>query len=731
MGPGPLGTQMRPMGPGPGQGTWPQPFDTMGPPPMGTYMGPGPGPRHDVGPPGGPPGPCGPPGPFALGTHGGCHGPCLGQCPMYGPPGPMGPPIPQAPLGTGFGPPPHLPGPPPGHLHGPAQPFGPRPGLGAGPCGMFGPGPHSNGQETPGGWPNGAPGPGRQPNLGPSPTFSGQLLSSDEAMQTRIAANQGAPAREVGPWSSDKQQATQLPEAAGKVEALASSQHIEADALDATTRVYVPTTLEQLEQRAPASQPREVMQVSQACLSGLAPLPRPEAKTAQEGPLLGPFVPHSANEVHVWPTEQSWLPESAPLVDLHCAQQVPAPFPAEGPHPGPAQFPTESSWQPIEANVVDFTAEYSAPLVQPTLFSPNLFQADKYSAEESLLLSNVKSDERSWGIPEGPSLVFEGAQEILQPVSSTLFSPSQDEPPAQKPVTRLRELDMTIAPSDGGKDLLALLAMEDLEEEGDGPLQPGASSSQKAKPSAAAGGARLLDLDMTMAHGPSASSKEIRPPFRPQGNALAALGMSVLIGPESRPDRATQAGRARKDDSAVGPFSQQACGLNILLSEDGYVATRSCGCRESAVLGSAALERQPQGLYFEVEVRQTVEGWLGGLAVGLTHSAPSHFQDQRLPDKAWRLPDTFIIGYAGSAYLNGRELRVSWKSDALKVGQRVGLLLSDKSDLCVFVDGAEVAKVEGHELLAAGLRAEALYPVVDVSNATLAVALCSEPRLPQ
>jgi len=177
-------------------------------------------------------------------------------------------------------------------------------------------------------------------------------------------------------------------------------------------------------------------------------------------------------------------------------------------------------------------------------------------------------------------------------------------------------------------------------------------------------------------------------------------------------------------DPLVAPFSNEACGSNLMLSEDGYRATRRCGCRESVAIGSAPLERQSRGLYFEVEISQTVEGWLGGLGIGVTHTPPGRLA--RLPDKAWRVPETFVVGYSGSIFLCGAESRTAqWQPDQLVVGQCVGLLITGdgRENLIVFVDGEEVLRVEGADMHAAGLRDAPLFPIVDVFNASLSVQL--------
>lgn len=173
---------------------------------------------------------------------------------------------------------------------------------------------------------------------------------------------------------------------------------------------------------------------------------------------------------------------------------------------------------------------------------------------------------------------------------------------------------------------------------------------------------------------------------------------------------------------SVEPLSRNPCGMNIELSEDGYTAKRVRGCRQSVVLGSAPLQPQELGHYFEVVVRETVNGWVGGLGIGVTRVPPSELK--RMPDKAWRIPNTFIVGYWGCLFLDGREKRTRWKADTLTVGSRVGLLVTGdgRGDLIVFVDGAPVVRAED-VLPSSGLHSDELYPIIDVFAATLTVEL--------
>lgn len=173
----------------------------------------------------------------------------------------------------------------------------------------------------------------------------------------------------------------------------------------------------------------------------------------------------------------------------------------------------------------------------------------------------------------------------------------------------------------------------------------------------------------------------------------------------------------------VAAFSQDACGVNVTLSEDNLTAARRCGCRASAVMGSEALPRQSRGLFFEVVIQQVLEGWMGGLGIGVTHTPPG--QLTRLPDKAWRVPESFVVGYSGSAYFNEKEQRISWQPDTLQVGQRVGFLITGdgREHLLIFVDDKEVLRIDGGDLHAQGLRDAPLYPLVDVFNAAQAIGL--------
>ena len=179
-----------------------------------------------------------------------------------------------------------------------------------------------------------------------------------------------------------------------------------------------------------------------------------------------------------------------------------------------------------------------------------------------------------------------------------------------------------------------------------------------------------------------------------------------------------------KDPSVLLPFCPKASGINLEISEDGYTATRFRGCRQSVAVGTGPVPLQEHGRYFEVTVEDTVPGWVGGLGIGVTSSTPQGLK--RVPDKAWRIPKTMIIGYWGCVFLDGCEQRTAWRADSLHPGARVGFLVTRGGDLLIFVDGEAVVRVDG----AVESQKEPLYPVVDVFAATRVVSMSPSARPP-
>lgn len=169
----------------------------------------------------------------------------------------------------------------------------------------------------------------------------------------------------------------------------------------------------------------------------------------------------------------------------------------------------------------------------------------------------------------------------------------------------------------------------------------------------------------------------------------------------------------------VAPWNRAICGVNVEISEDGFTVTRTRGCRQAVAVGIAPLELKSFGKYFEIEVLETVDGWVGGLGIGVTTSPPESVR--RMPDKAWRMPGTFVAGYGGSTYMDGIDSKTSWKPDVLSAGSRIGVLIpcGSVAEMLVFVDGILVVRSENTQLMSHAT----VFPVVDVFAATRVVRL--------
>lgn len=89
------------------------------------------------------------------------------------------------------------------------------------------------------------------------------------------------------------------------------------------------------------------------------------------------------------------------------------------------------------------------------------------------------------------------------------------------------------------------------------------------------------------------------------------------------------------------------------------------------------------------------------------------------------MPNTFIAGYSGCVFIDGKEQRTKWRADHLKVGSHVGLLVSGDGtgDIRVFVDGKPVLLINNAAPEPVGVDGFGYYPILDVFAATLSVQL--------
>lgn len=172
------------------------------------------------------------------------------------------------------------------------------------------------------------------------------------------------------------------------------------------------------------------------------------------------------------------------------------------------------------------------------------------------------------------------------------------------------------------------------------------------------------------------------------------------------------------------PWRQETIGENLTVSDgDLREVRRMRGCQHAVAVGCWPLPRGPQGWFFEIEILDVVSGWVGGVGIGVTQ-APESVLSAGLPEKAWQLPKTFVVGYWGRCFCNGVEHRTTWKADSLEPGDRVGLLITLQGELHLWVNGDRKVRVdaripvvpsEGWET------APRMLPVVDVFASTSAV----------
>lgn len=112
--------------------------------------------------------------------------------------------------------------------------------------------------------------------------------------------------------------------------------------------------------------------------------------------------------------------------------------------------------------------------------------------------------------------------------------------------------------------------------------------------------------------------------------------------------------RTSRGSKASMRFMSSLKGLNCTMTGDGITATRTKGCRQCVVIGDQPLELVAGvGWYFELRVNEVVAGWVGGLGFGVTITSPSTLTS--LPERAWRIPDTWMAGYWGRMFANGEQ----------------------------------------------------------------------------
>eukprot|EP00811_Abedinium_folium_P034529 NODE_7403_length_1582_cov_2.118900.p1 GENE.NODE_7403_length_1582_cov_2.118900~~NODE_7403_length_1582_cov_2.118900.p1 ORF type:complete len:400 (-),score=103.15 NODE_7403_length_1582_cov_2.118900:153-1352(-) len=148
---------------------------------------------------------------------------------------------------------------------------------------------------------------------------------------------------------------------------------------------------------------------------------------------------------------------------------------------------------------------------------------------------------------------------------------------------------------------------------------------------------------------------------------------------------------------------------------------RSGLCPLSAVFGDAPLPRiENVGWYFRLRVNSANAGWIGGFAIGVTLCDPTSLA--ALPDRASRVPRSWLAGYWGRTYSNGREHACSWRPQTLRADDEVGFLVDLDGECVVYVNDEEVCRFADPPVPVTSVE---LTTLLDVASAAASVTLLS------
>lgn len=110
-----------------------------------------------------------------------------------------------------------------------------------------------------------------------------------------------------------------------------------------------------------------------------------------------------------------------------------------------------------------------------------------------------------------------------------------------------------------------------------------------------------------------------------------------------------------------------------------------------AVFGDGPLKKIPGvGWYFRLRIDSVCVGWVGGFAIGVTMTHPLSLSC--LPDRAARVPRSWIAGYWGRTFANGQERFCSWRPQTLRLGDEVAFFVGLEGECIVFVNNEETCR---------------------------------------
>jgi len=159
-------------------------------------------------------------------------------------------------------------------------------------------------------------------------------------------------------------------------------------------------------------------------------------------------------------------------------------------------------------------------------------------------------------------------------------------------------------------------------------------------------------------------------------------------------------------------------GHHCILLDNKTVTVCAQECKQCIALADRPLKfHSGVGWYFELCIMEIADTSAGGFGLGVTLARVNSMDS--LPDRAWRLPETWLTGYWGRFFASGQQHVVAWSSQELKPQDRVGFLVTPKGACVIYVNGEKQMHFSDTPLPV--FKDVELVPVVDIfaSAATL------------
>ncbi|CAE7428952.1 neurl4 [Symbiodinium sp. CCMP2592] len=191
------------------------------------------------------------------------------------------------------------------------------------------------------------------------------------------------------------------------------------------------------------------------------------------------------------------------------------------------------------------------------------------------------------------------------------------------------------------------------------------------------------------------------------------------------PKSAVSGSSAAAAANASQGFHERKKGKYVTVSPGGLRARHRAPDMEmwGGCLGATALKEEPHGFYFEVRIDAVTTGMPDGLAIGVTTDAPDELRE--VPEILDALKQVWLIGFDGVMYDGDDFIDVDWHPADLRLGDRVGVLVTPAGLLKVYVNGKW--RVDGPSNVDVS---RALFPAVDLIGNTDGVEWIPQARCP-